>query len=269
VSVRELFKGVSDSEREQLIECLQDRLRMRCAAKRICMLWRLRTKQKRIDKPPEEQGRRTQTTIMHMDSGVGRSIFSGLLKTGKSKSQNVLMPHMLPLNVNGKRRSFAGFRRRSKDIVLGLGSTTTGSPPAWGSKSEGDLLPDRSQTAVALPEDDEGDSDEEPVRQVNNAAHPTMAMSTVSEEDHRSLDREVEKPKQEEEPKIISAYARKAGREAYQAMLEAEALGFVVIVEKCVVLTDVQDGQQALLFCALQQIINREREVSRDRGSQE
>jgi len=57
-------------------------------------------------------------------------------------------------------------------------------------------------------------------------------------------------------------HIRLLGQSAYQAMIDAEKEGDVCIVEKCYVLTGTRLQEQSLLFCALQNLINMDRNLN-------
>jgi hypothetical protein len=63
-------------------------------------------------------------------------------------------------------------------------------------------------------------------------------------------------------PSPVSEYARRLGRAAYQAMLDAENDGDICIVEKSYVITGTPLNYQSLFFCGLQNLVNMERMVS-------
>jgi hypothetical protein len=67
------------------------------------------------------------------------------------------------------------------------------------------------------------------------------------------------------DPPPVSEYARRLGRAAYQAMLDAEDDGDICIVEKSYVITGTPLNDQSLFFCGLQNLINMERLVSKVR----
>lgn len=52
-----------------------------------------------------------------------------------------------------------------------------------------------------------------------------------------------------------------AYKDSYRTMIENEQLGYAIVVETCYVFTDVHPEQQVPLFCAMQQIIEKQREV--------
>ena len=61
-------------------------------------------------------------------------------------------------------------------------------------------------------------------------------------------------------------HIRLLGQSAYQAMIDAEKEGDMCIVEKCYVLTGTRLQEQSLLFCALQNLINMERDLDDKAG---
>jgi hypothetical protein len=159
------LNGASDAEQEHLIACLQERLRLRRATKRICKLWRIRTKQtiaKQANNEKLKQLKKQDQQSSSSQRSLGRSIRSRL------------------------------FNKRNTNSAEEEQLTTT----------------------------------------------PVLEVATQ-----------------------ISYHEIKYAKEAFMATRESNDMGYVVLVEKCFVLTDVPDGQQSLLFCALQQIINREREA--------
>ena len=63
-------------------------------------------------------------------------------------------------------------------------------------------------------------------------------------------------------PATISERARRLGREAFQAMLDAEDHGDICIAEKSYVITGTPLQDQSLFLCGLQNLIDMERLVS-------
>jgi hypothetical protein len=63
-------------------------------------------------------------------------------------------------------------------------------------------------------------------------------------------------------PSPTSENARRLGRAAYQAMLDAENDGDICIVQKSYVITGTPLNDQSLFFCGLQNLVNMERLVS-------
>ena len=59
----------------------------------------------------------------------------------------------------------------------------------------------------------------------------------------------------------VSDTIKEQAKEAYDAMVKADEFGDVCIVEKCYVLIGTKSQDQSLLFCALQQLVDAEREV--------
>ena len=56
--------------------------------------------------------------------------------------------------------------------------------------------------------------------------------------------------------------SKKLAKESFQAMIENEKLGDVVIIEACYMLVGTKKNVHSLLFRSLQQLIDHEREVS-------
>ena len=61
---------------------------------------------------------------------------------------------------------------------------------------------------------------------------------------------------------VVNAYVLKQAKESFEAMVENEKLGDVVVAEKCFIFIGVNPNEQSLLLCALQQLVQLERLVS-------
>ena len=66
----------------------------------------------------------------------------------------------------------------------------------------------------------------------------------------------------EDECSTTPEHIRLLGQSAYKAMIDAEKEGDICIVEKCYVLTGTRLQEQSLLFCALQNLINMDRNLN-------
>jgi len=64
------------------------------------------------------------------------------------------------------------------------------------------------------------------------------------------------------ETKSISDKVRRLAVESYQEMLKNNVYGDACLVQKCYIMIGTRPEEQSLIFCALQQIIDLEREVS-------
>ena len=63
-------------------------------------------------------------------------------------------------------------------------------------------------------------------------------------------------------PPPVSDEVRRLAIESYQEMLKNDTLGDACLVQKCYIMIGTRPEEQSLIFCALQQIIDLEREVS-------
>lgn len=64
------------------------------------------------------------------------------------------------------------------------------------------------------------------------------------------------------ETKSVSDKVRRLAVESYQEMLKNNVYGDACLVQKCYIMIGTRPEEQSLIFCALQQIIDLEREVS-------
>jgi hypothetical protein len=92
----------------------------------------------------------------------------------------------------------------------------------------------------------------------NMSSSHSSGLSYESDENSYEINGQVDPPP-------VSEYARRLGRAAYQAMLDAEDDGDICIVEKSYVITGTPLNDQSLFFCGLQNLINMERLVSKVR----
>ena len=60
----------------------------------------------------------------------------------------------------------------------------------------------------------------------------------------------------------VSDEVRRLAVESYQEMLKNDSYGDACLVQKCYIMIGTRPEEQSLIFCALQQIIDLEREVS-------
>ena len=60
----------------------------------------------------------------------------------------------------------------------------------------------------------------------------------------------------------VSDKVRRLAAESYQEMVKNDTYGDACLVQKCYIMIGTRPAEQSLIFCALQQIVDLEREVS-------
>ena len=83
----------------------------------------------------------------------------------------------------------------------------------------------------------------------------SVSVTEVDDDTHVSVNTHSSKEK-----KPLSEWATEKGKEAYAAMIKADGLGDVAIVEQCYVMIGGRADDQSILQNALQQLVNYERE---------